>query len=257
MSLWFVVVALLLETTAITAALMSLAIGLAPALSGELKTAAVCILFGGLGGCTYCLRGVYLTACVQKAPESTAETRQVSSLASIFETAATRVISILRALWGEESFSTEETSAENEMSVVQFANLLGKKILLTGDVGRAGLTEAADFAPTIGLSLPGIDRFQVPHHGSRRNVSTEVLDRWLGQRLHNKPNEGEEKFTAVISSAKADEDHPRKAVIRAMIHRGAKVISTEGLDVRTSHNAPDRDGWGPAKPMQYPEEQED
>ena len=69
------------------------------------------------------------------------------------------------------------------MSVVQYATLCDEKILLAGDAGREGLSEAADSAPFIGLRLPGIDRFHVPHHGSRRNVSTEVLDRWLGPRL--------------------------------------------------------------------------
>ena len=42
----------------------------------------------------------------------------------------------MKSLWGNEVFSEEETSAENEMSVVQYAKLCGKKILLTGDAGR-------------------------------------------------------------------------------------------------------------------------
>ncbi|MET4121975.1 beta-lactamase superfamily II metal-dependent hydrolase [Bradyrhizobium sp. JR1.5] len=62
------------------------------------------------------------------------------------------------------------------MSVVQFAYLNGHKIVLTGDAGRSALTEAAEFAPQAGLYLPGVDRFQVPHHGERRNVSTELLE---------------------------------------------------------------------------------
>lgn len=35
-------------------------------LDNELKTVVMCVLFGGLGGTTYCLRGVYLNACVRK-----------------------------------------------------------------------------------------------------------------------------------------------------------------------------------------------
>ena len=123
------------------------------------------------------------------------------------------------------------------MSVIQYANLCEKKILLTADAGRGALAEAADYAPWAGLVLPGIDRFQVPHHGSRRNVSTEILDRWLGERLPEKLEEGAEEFTAIISASKEDEDHPRKSVIRACIHRGAKVISTEGSDIRTHYNS--------------------
>jgi hypothetical protein len=127
---------------------------------------------------------------------------------------------------------------------------------LTADAGRSALTEAADYAPLAGLYLPGLDRFQVPHHGSRRNVSTEILDRWLGERLPAKPELGQGKFTAIISSAKEDTDHPRKAVVRALWHRGGNVVATEGLDLQTHFNAPPR-GWGAALPLDYPEEQEE
>lgn len=175
---------------------------------------------------------------------------------AICEAAKFKVIEFIRSAWGVETFSSDETSSENEMSVIQYTRLHGQRILLTGDAGRTGLAEAADFAPSVGLSLPGVDRFQVPHHGSRRNVSTEILDRWLGGRLSKIPKEGNETFSAMISAAKTDNHHPRKAVIRAMIHRGAKVVSTEESDLRSGYNAPARDGWSPAKPLQYPEEQE-
>ncbi len=203
-------------------------------------------------------RARYLDLIVEseKTPEPTAAEKQ-ASLGEALESLIAKTVSFLKAAWGQEQFSSEETSAENEMSVVQYANLCGTKILLTGDTGRQGLKEAADYAPNIGLTLPGIDRFQVPHHGSRRNVSTELLDRWLGKKLDNKPPEGEGIFTAIISSAKADPDHPRKAVVRAMIHRGANVYTTEGNSVRSAKNAPNREGWGAAKPEAYPNEQEE
>ncbi|MER9843509.1 MBL fold metallo-hydrolase [Mesorhizobium australicum] len=137
-------------------------------------------------------------------------------------------VTLVKQGWGYEAFSTEPTSAENRMSVVQYANIDGRKILLTGDAGVDGLMEAAEFAPFAGLVLPGIDRFQVPHHGSRRNLSTAVCDVWLGPKLSTQTAAGSETFTALISSAKEDEHHPRKAVIRAMIHRGGKVATTEG-----------------------------
>jgi beta-lactamase superfamily II metal-dependent hydrolase len=195
----------------------------------------------------------------ERTPESIeeAEETSVTALGRFVERVAAKAVNFLRAAWAEEVFSTDETSAENEMSVIQYANLCGQRILLTGDAGRAALTEAADYAPYIGLSLPGIDRFQVPHHGSRRNVSTEILDRWLGERLPAKPVPGQERFTAIISSAKEDTDHPRKAVVRALWHRGARVVATEGADLRNSNNAPLRVDWGAAQSLEYPEEQED
>lgn len=203
----------------------------------------------------------YLDMVVQseRTPEclDEAEMTAQETLKSLIQRAGAKAVSLIRAAWGYEVFSQEPTSAENEMSVVQYAEICGKRILLTGDAGRDGLTEAAAYASSVGIGLPGIDRFQVPHHGSRRNVSTKVLDIWLGPRLSSRPEGGKEKFTAIVSSAKKDEDHPRKAVVRALIHRGARVVTTEGSSLHTSHNAPSRDGWSAAVPLGYPEEQEE
>ena len=189
-----------------------------------------------------------------KTPEAATESTQslLRRGLDLIEKAAARAVSFVKSVWGEEVFSSDETSHENEMSVIQYANLCGKKILLTADAGRGALTEAADYAQRI---LPGIYYFQVPHHGSRRNVSTEILNRWLGVILPEPLEQGKETFHAVISASKGDEDHPRKAVIRACIHRGGRVVSTEGRDVRVQYNAPSR-GWSTVPALFYPEDQE-
>lgn len=161
----------------------------------------------------------------------------------------------IKSWWADENFSAEETSAENEMSVIQYARLCEEKILLTGDAGRTGMNIAADYLIEHGITLPGIDIFQVPHHGSRRNLSAEVLDRWLGPKLLDKPETG--SFSAIISAAKEDADHPRKAVIRACIHRGATVVTTEGKTLCWYKNAPGREGWIASTPLTYPEDQEE
>jgi beta-lactamase superfamily II metal-dependent hydrolase len=179
-----------------------------------------------------------------------------STFGAALTKAAKAVASLAKAAWGVEVFSSEDISAENKMSVIQYALLCNKRIVLTADAGLESFAEAAGYAPIASLTLPGVDRFQSPHHGSRRNVSTAMLDQWLGPRLPNKPAKGQELFTAVISSAKADADHPRKSVIRGLIHRGAKVIATEGRDISTHVNAPDR-GWGAVEGEEYPEEQEE
>lgn len=187
----------------------------------------------------------------EKTPEATKDAQD-----TLLEAAGKilrKAVTFIRSAWGEEVFPADDTSPENNMSVVQYANLCNQKILLTGDAGRATLTEAIDFAPNVDLSLPGIDRIQVPHHGSRHNVSTEILDNLLGPKLDSQT----EDFSAIISAAKDDKNHPRKTVIRAFIHRGAKVISTEGSGKRTGYNAPTREGWSSADPIPYPEEQEE
>lgn len=204
-------------------------------------------------------RNTYLDLIVEseKTPEGVEEVEKSAS-ASILEAVAAALSSarnFVASLWGDEVFSPNETSAENEMSVVQAARICGKTILLTGDTGRRGLRAVVDYAPQVGLNLPGIDRFQVPHHGSRRNISTDLLDKILGPRLSSQ-GDAAGLFSAIISSAKADEHHPRKSVERAMIHRGAHLIATEGQDICTSHNAPARAGWTSVPCRPYPQEQE-
>lgn len=188
----------------------------------------------------------------EKTPQAV-EPISMATLSAAISKAFATTTGWVRALWGEEYFPPDGTSNENEMSIVQFANFKGKKYLLTGDAGREGLTEAADFMPVLGVTLPGIKIFQVPHHGGRHNVSTEVLDRWLGPKSPSQTDAY--TWNAICSSALADEHHPRKAVIRAMLHRGAHFASTEGKTVNFSDGI-SREGWTAIAQAPYPEEQE-
>lgn len=191
-----------------------------------------------------------------KTPESSGmESRNDSILGAIVEKAKTAVTLFL-ASWGAEAFPPGDTSNENEMSVVQYAMLNGKKILLTADTGRNGLQEVIDYAPHVGLTLPGIDRFQVPHHGGRHNVNTDLLNTIVGPILREPQETGH--FQAYISSAKEDKDHPRKVVQRALIHRGANLHMTEGKNIRTSGGAaPTRPDYTPLVPAAYPDSYEE
>lgn len=160
------------------------------------------------------------------------------------------------AAWGEENLKgdTEGTSAENETSVVQFAEVCGQKVLLTGDAGVRALTEGHDAAVKMKKSTSALNWFQVPHHGSRRNLSSEVLDTWLGNKL---PRAAESPTTvAIISANRKDKEHPKKAVIRALIHRGRRVVQTKGTLHVSTAGAPKR-RWTEAVPLEYPLEQED
>ena len=97
-------------------------------------------------------RYLNLVVASERTPEATkgAEDSPPWTFATLLEKAAAKVVALVKAAWGVEVFSSEETSAENEMSMVD-ALLSGKRVLLTADAGRAGLTEAADFAPGVGL----------------------------------------------------------------------------------------------------------
>lgn len=195
-----------------------------------------------------------------KTPKEAAQDSLLVKAENMFVEAVKAAKAFVLAAWGVEVFPDTGTSNENEMSVVQFARLCGSAIVLTADTGRDGLEEAANYAPYVGLTLPGgVNRFQIPHHGGRHNVSTEILDRWFGKPLASPPPEGSETFTAFVSAARDDDDHPRKVVVRAFKHRGAKVISTDdGKGTKqTSYNVPNRHGWIAATPLAYPHHMEE
>ena len=46
------------------------------------------------------------------------------------------LMTFIKSGWGSENFSDEKTSVENEMSVVQYANIAGDRIVFTGDGSR-------------------------------------------------------------------------------------------------------------------------
>ncbi|WP_440207666.1 MBL fold metallo-hydrolase [Actinobacillus pleuropneumoniae] len=73
-----------------------------------------------------------LVAESEKTPDVVAtESSFAESLSSIWNS----VIHFINANWGDENLSKEPTSAENNMSVVQYASLNEQNILLTGDAG--------------------------------------------------------------------------------------------------------------------------
>jgi beta-lactamase superfamily II metal-dependent hydrolase len=192
----------------------------------------------------------------EKTPQPTPN---MGILSSLFTGMAKPTIRYIKAGWGSEKFSTEETSTENEMSVIQYAKFNGgREVVLTGDAGRDGMNEAADYASQAGLFLPGVSDFQAPHHGGRRNVNTQILDRWLGPILPQRLPEGSERFYAIISASKEDPDHPRKAVRRGLLHRGAKILTTEDGPIWINGgDAPPRADYRSIPNLPYPDEQED
>lgn len=158
--------------------------------------------------------------------------------------------------WLSENWFTEHlhddvtTSAENESSVVLYGNLDGRGILLTGDAGIQALTRTAACAEVNQIDLPAtLKLVQIPHHGSRHNVSTAALDRLIGARL---------PFTGVAparfacaSAGKESTSHPRKVVMNAFLRRGFQPYATRGNALWYCHDMPPRDGWGPATPITF------
>jgi beta-lactamase superfamily II metal-dependent hydrolase len=186
---------------------------------------------------------------------STPEQRkeEVSLFKSLLEAGQT-VLTKIKELWNKDNLDENgKTAAENNSSVVLFANLDNRGILFTGDAGIEALNKAADYAESIGIDLTKSKFIQVPHHGSRRNVSPSVLNRIIGEIVEEGTNPSK---TAFVSAAKESEKHPRVAVTNAFIRRGANVISTKGEKKCSHHNFPARAGWTKAKPIDFQDEGE-
>ncbi|MEQ9875518.1 ComEC/Rec2 family competence protein [Pectobacterium brasiliense] len=174
----------------------------------------------------------------------------------LFESVFAKAIDLTTSLkeWGYEKFSNENTSPENNNSLVQFATLGSERILLTGDAGVEAIGLALNRISN--RKIPVADIFQVPHHGSRRNLSSELLDAIIGEKfVTQREAEAAETITAVISAGKNDSNHPRKAVVRALYHRGAKIFDTKsgGFHKGTST----RGTWVKAVRLSYPSDIEE
>lgn len=157
------------------------------------------------------------------------------------------------ASWVDEHWHLEtltedgETSNENESSVILHGDFAGRGVLLTGDAGKQALGRAADQALALGLDLSAARFIQVPHHGSRRNVSPSILNRIVGPIVLKDapPNK-----TAFVSASKESETHPRKVVTNAFSRRGAVVHQTKGLTKHHRFNMPSR-GWENSIPVPF------
>ncbi len=176
------------------------------------------------------------------------------SAIDLFAEAFKKAVAAVKETWTGETLSgtPDPTSASNESSVVHAAVIDGQAIVLTGDVGPAGLTEAADYAAQFNIFQPAF--IQVPHHGSRRNVTPTTLNRWLGAPVADSYTR---RGAAFCSAAAADPDHPKKKVINAFLRRGYPVHTTNGITKNYHHNFPGRPGWSPSVPEPFSTEVEE
>ena len=157
--------------------------------------------------------------------------------------------------WGEDKIDDEDgTSAKNNSSVITQIIVDGRKLIFTGDAGIPALDMAADELDSC-IKGAELKFFQIPHHGSRRNVGPSVLNRIIGAPMAK----GESRnMSAVASTAtEGDPKHPHKSVLNAFAHRGVKVSATRGCGRCYNFDAPDRDGWSSVDPEPYHFEYDD
>jgi len=140
------------------------------------------------------------------------------------------------------------TAAENETSTVLHGQFGAQSVLLTGDAGVNALRWSNNFATSIGIDLSAVSLIQVPHHGSRSNVSPSILDLLLGPKV---PLGTPTKRWAVVSAPKDDEKHPRKMVMNAFLRRATPVCKTQGVYYRHYSGMPTRPNEIPAVPFDF------
>jgi beta-lactamase superfamily II metal-dependent hydrolase len=100
------------------------------------------------------------------------------------------------------------TSATNNSSVILEIKAKGKRYLFTGDAGVKALEDVETRT-----SLENIYWIDVPHHGSRRNLSSRLIDTM--------------KPTTCYISAEGSTKHPRRALVNCLKKHGANVYCTK------------------------------
>ncbi len=158
----------------------------------------------------------------------------------MFKKISTYIKNLLES-WTEEKLREDvETTPENEMSIVILGNMEEESFLLTGDVGIKGLDLAITYSEDIGT--PIIDNvmfLQIPHHGGRRNISSSILNRMVGEIVKEETTIGKTAFVSVGKNS----DHPLQMVVNAFVRRGVKVYKNDGSIIHHYRNLPDREGW--------------
>lgn len=146
------------------------------------------------------------------------------------------------ALGIEVPFAEKDVSPRNNSSIITLLRVDGRHMLFTADAGVPALDRGWTYGENGGL-VADPSFVQIPHHGSRRNASSDWLNRLLGE-----PGQAETRV-AFVSVVPESDKHPSGKVINAYKRRGCRVVATAGNAISHSDGAPARLGWGPATPL--------
>lgn len=127
-----------------------------------------------------------------------------------------------------------ETAPSNNTSTIVWIGAADRKYLFTGDAGVQALDSARQ-----SYNLSNLSWMQIPHHGSRRNLNSDLVD-YLSPK------------TAYIS-AEGNIKHPSKAVVNALKRVNTAVYSTHKNSSLWHHWGNDvpgsRSGYVSAEPL--------
>ncbi|MDI2113101.1 ComEC/Rec2 family competence protein [Commensalibacter nepenthis] len=146
----------------------------------------------------------------------------------------------------------DTTSAVNKSSAIILFGCCGDYSFFTGDAGIETLDIAYQYLTSqfnYNLFLSMLKVFQIPHHGSKRNLGPTILNKLFS-------NVDNSHISAVVSCIKTSNTnvtlkHPHQAVINAFKRRNINVYPTKGLTIYHSKNMPSRKGWSTADSLDY------
>ena len=134
-----------------------------------------------------------------------------------------------------------DTSPSNNSSVITLLTHQGTKYLFTADAGPRAFEDASAMYSD---DMKDVYWLQVPHHGSRGNLSTELIE-------HFRPT------VAFVSAAGGDDDlHPNRAVVELLNEVGCRTFGTNKSLNLYHHNGslPDREGYTTSEPLVVPDD---
>lgn len=157
--------------------------------------------------------------------------------------------------WNDENLKENvSTTAENEMSAIVLGSMDEENFLLTGDAGIRALREAIEYSNQINIDLKdSITLYQVPHHGSRRNVSPSILNELLGEVIP----EGTQADRISVVCTGSNTDSPKKMVTNAFLRRGVEVYNAKGVTINHRKNIESRQGWSSVTAIEFSEDVEE
>ena len=119
---------------------------------------------------------------------------------------------------GFMSWRNENTTAINETSIVSLLCMPNKNYLLTADAGKNSIEEALDYKDSqFSLVHKSIDVLQLPHHGSRKNVTPALIQRIMAK-----------EYIISCPPNGLDSHHPSRRLVNMVLEKvpTAKIFKT-------------------------------
>ncbi|CAA6808936.1 MAG: Metal-dependent hydrolase, beta-lactamase superfamily II [uncultured Campylobacterales bacterium] len=151
--------------------------------------------------------------------------------------------------WIEETLHIEtlkenvKTTHNNESSVILYAEINNRGVLLTASAGTKALKKAYKYKKEISENLKFI---QIPNHGNKNNVSPSILNKILGKKAQEDINK-----VAYISVSRNSSTLPHQSVINAFIRRGCDVLETKGSTQWYYTGTPDREDFSESDILKF------